>query len=443
MFFKFFLIACFLGFVSSCGLKIGEPSKGPNPFNLGGKGSEKCRDIDYKQIFMSYFNQELMIEKSLLQQQNNQIDRAIFCIKKILEHVISEVRGDEKDSLTKEELITLLKQPLIQEPLKELGVKNVELLIADLTNPETFNRWMEVKNFLIEVIRNFPSGLSSEKVCNSSRDRLYKWEMEVFVSFLDVAGGWMKDMNSMSEEVYERFFKNVKEADPAFSDRYISLSSEEKYMIKRDLLSNSEYKVKYLLPALGEGFSGEAPDLSEYLKEIPVLLSEPFLWDFWSEEAKRKEQAEKLLLSISSLVGNNKINSSEFLKKSDLLFIVMGVSLADTLFGAYNKDGDFQVTKKEFLDSTLCLEDFLLPLFKNEEDYLYYFIEFQEDPRKNRIDVLWEKLIWDDWIWDEDLSLARGDFLKLVTLLISERFPYDLVIKEGEKSTPPPEDSKK
>lgn len=443
MFFKFFLIVCFLSFISSCGLKIGEPAEGPAPFDLGGKGSEKCHDIDYKQIFMSYFNQELMIEENLLQQQNDQIDRVIFCIKKVLEHVISEIRGEDKDSLTKEELITLLKQPLIQEPLKELGVKNVELLIADLTDPETFNRWMEAKNLLIEVIRNFPSGLSSEKVCNNSRDRLYKWEMEVLVSFLDVAGGWLKDMNNVSEKVYRGFFKNIKEADPAFSDRYIYVSSEEKHMIKKELFSNSEYKVKYLLPALSEGFSSEASDLSEYLKEIPTLLSEPYPWDFWSEEAKRKEQAEKLLLSLSSLVEDNKINSSEFLEKSDFLFIVMEVSLADTLFGAYNKDGDFQVTKKEFLDSTLCLEDLLLPLFKNEEDYLYYFIEFQEDPRKNKASVFWEKLVWDDWIWDEDLSLARGDFLKLVTLLVSERFPYGLVMKEREESTPSPEDSKK
>ena len=441
MFFRIFLSFICLSFVSSC-WRVGERAEETAPFTLtDGSVAKQCRSINYKKIFISYFNQELMAGEASLQKQNKQIDGAIFCIKQFLKQIVSEIRGKQTDSLDREELVTLLKHPLAQEPLKDLGI-DVKPLIENLTDPENSDEWMQIKNFTIEVIKNFSSGLTSEKVCGKSRDRFYKWEIEVLISSLDTTGNWLKDINVISEKVYKNLVENIIESGSSFSNEYIALSSEEKYTIKKELLSIPEHTVRYFLPALSESFLDKAPDLSEYLTESAILLNESFgklfSVDFWSKEAKRKKKAEKLLSSISFILENNKISSSDFLEKSDMLLMVMEISLANTLFNAYNKDEDSKVTEKEFLDSTTCLEDFLLPTFKNNKDYFYYFIEFQQNPEKHKVDVAWE-LFWDKLIHDEPLSLTRDDFFKLITVLFSGFFPYDMTKQPEEEPIAQPE----
>lgn len=439
MFFRNFLVGISFLFIFSCD---NGTAKDPSSYILSASVDERCRSLDYRKVFISYFNQELVAGEQALSEQEEEIDRAFGCIRKVLTQINSEVRGESINSLSKEELKTLLLDPEIQQRFENLGFKNVKVSMEKLTEDKKFDRFIEIKNFIINSIAYFSSGLSSQNVCNSSRERLYKREIEILVVFLENMGHWLKESNLIAEKVYETFIQTGLSQTNAQSPFYFS-SVEGKYIVKKNVFSVSDNDdvMKYLFFGLNEGFA-ESHDLSYFFTKSQDILEQPrswfryLSWDYHfsakeSQKTFQKIQVQKFMEAIALIMENNKINESIFLERSDIQLIVMMTSLADILFKVYDKNKDLLVTKAEFQSSTSCLEGFLLPIFKEDREALYHFIEFQEDATKD-----WMKYYWNNWTGDEDFTLSRGDLSKITAMLISIFFPFDFLkekITEEEK----------
>ena len=439
MFFKLFLIVL-SSFIFSCnGWRIGETSEGASPYNLAASVTEECRAVEYTQTFVSYFNQEVFAVSEDLKHQEEQIDKAFSCVEETLTQITSEIRGEQTDSLSKSELKALLSDPSIQKLFKDKGFKNVEVFINNLQDPGYFDRFVEIKNFVIDVISHFSSDLSSEKVCGSKRDRFYKWEIEVFIAFLDIFKDWMKDVNIISEIVYSHLIENIllETGSNATYSYFGPFYSEGKYKVRKSLFSVSDHNVKYFRPALSKGFANQAPDLSNYLSESISLPEEAFLgqvsWNYFSLESQlarqRKAKARQFAQAVSIIIDNNRVNKSGFLAKSDIQFLVMNASVTNTLFNAYDSDQDSQVTREEFYQGTACLEDFLLPLFEGNKEAFHYFIEFQKSLKeKKNLPEFW----FDKLVGEEGFSLSRDDVFKLSAVLFSAFPPYSLIEKDAK-----------
>ena len=439
MFFKLFLIVL-SSFIFSCnGWRIGETSEGASPYNLAASVTEECRAVEYTQTFVSYFNQEVFAVSEDLKHQEEQIDKAFSCVEETLTQITSEIRGEQTDSLSKSELRALLSDPSIQKLFKDKGFKNVEVFINNLQDPGYFDRFVEIKNFVIDVISHFSSDLSSEKVCGGKRDRFYKWEVKVFIAFLDIFKDWMKDVNIISEIVYSHLIENIllETGSNATYSYFGPFYSEGKYKVRKSFFSNLDHSVKYFRPALSKGFVNQSPNLAVYFSNPLPLPSESFLsqvsWDYFSLQSQQarqqKAQARQFAQAVSIIIENNKVNKSGFLTKSDIQFLVMNASIANALFNAYDSDQDFQVTREEFYKGTSCLEDFLLPLFKDNKEAFHYFIEFQKSLKeKKNLPEFW----FDQLVGDEGFSLSRDDVFKLSAVLFSAFFPYSLIEKDAK-----------
>ena len=409
----------------------------PLPYSLTASVTDECRLIDYKQVFLGYFHQEFVGDKEdVLQSQEEQIDKAFSCIQNVLKQITSEIRGEQTDSLSKEEMKTLLNEPSIQKLFTDMGLKNVGFLTNALQDSKKFDRFVEIKNFVIDVISYFSSDLSSKTVCGNKRDRFYKWEMEVLIAFLGTVRDWMKDVNGISETVWTEFIGNMfLKTSGAVNSYFGPFYSEGKYKIRKSLFETPAHSIDYFLPSLSKGFEVQAPDLSAYITESVSLHDSFFVsdltWDYFSLQShldrEKKERAEMFSQAISIIIENNRINKSGFLKKSDILFIVMNFHFMNALFNAYDANGDFRVTTEEFRNGTACLEDFLLPLFENKKEAFLYFVEFQKNPKKAKN---WVSYYRDTLFGDEGFDLPREGVAKLSAVLFSTFFPYSLIEKD-------------
>lgn len=438
MFFKKTSVIISFLFIFAC--DRGHP-KNPSSYVLNASVDKKCRSIDYGEALVSYFNQEFADETHSLDEQNKRIDNAFDCMKKVLTQINSEMRGESVNSLSKKELKALLTDPEIQKKFENLGFKNIRASMAKLTADEAFDRFMAVKNFIINIIAYFPEGLSSQTVCGSSRNRLYKREMEILIHFLDDTKSFLKEVNSISERVYRKFVENSVSQANFHALSYFPVH-EGKHKVRKSLFSIPDDNVNAmgrLFPALSFGFSETEPRLSDYFDEAPAYIQSspsPFrylTWDYYfspraQQERFKRERISKFEEAVSLMVRGNTINDSLFLAKSDIQFIVMMASLSNLLLNAYDKNGDSLITKKEFHSGTSCLEEFLLPVFKEDKEAFYYFVEFQEDAAKNNIGYLWNK-----WAGDEDFTLNQGDLSKIVAVIISAFFPYSFFEKDSRK----------
>lgn len=437
MFFKSIIVLLLLLFIFAC--DRGKP-KDPSSYVLNASVDEKCRSIDYGEVFVSYFNQEFTADESpSLNEQNKQIDSAFDCMKKVLTQINSEMRGESTNSLSKKELKALLADPEIQKKFENLGFKDIRASIAKLTADEAFDRFMEVKNFAINGIAYFSEGLSSQKVCGSSRKRLYKREMEILIHFLDKTKNFLKEINSISEKVYRKFVENsVLQADFHLLSYFPVY--EGKHRVRKSLFFIPDKDVNvmsYLFPALSFGFSETG--MSDYFDESYTYIESPpspfryLSWDHYfspraRQESFKRKRIPKFEEAVSLVVRGNTINDSLFLAKSDIQFIVMMALLSNVLLNAYDKNGDSLITKEEFHSSTSCLEEFLLPVFEENKEAFYYFVEFQEDAAKNKIGYFWNK-----WAGNEDFTLNQGDLSKIVAVIISAFFPYSFFEKNNQK----------
>ena len=440
MFFKksSLIISLFLFFACD----RGQP-KDPSSYVLNTSVDKKCRSLDYGEVFVSYFNQEFVNEPHSLNEQNEKIDNAFGCMEKVLTQINSEMRGESTNSLSKEELKALLLDSEIQKKFEDLGFQNIKTSMAKLTADKTFDYFMEIKNFVINVVAYFSEGLSSEKVCNNSRKRLYKKEIEILIQFLDATKDFMKEINLISEKVYGKFVENsVSQAD--FHALSYFPVYEGKYKVRKSLFSipdNDVDVMRYLFPALSFGFIETEPGMSNYFDESYTYIeSTPspvryLTWDHYfsakeQQESFERKRAQKFGEAVSLMVKSNTINSSLFLAKSDMQFIVMMASLSNVLLNAYDRNGDSLITKEEFYNSTSCLEGFLLPLFQKNKEAFYHFVEFQEDAGNVEN---WGGYYWNKWTGDEDFTLNRGDLSKIVAVIISAFFPYTFFEKDDQR----------
>ena len=438
-------------FITFFSCRVGEKAPETKPYIFASL-SEQCQSTDYRALFTEYFNQSLILTSdSSSSVQEKSFDEAVACTQKALKSVVSEIRGEETDSLSKEEIKALLESADFQKLLTDLGVKNPESKIKTLTSDKNFTLLPEIKTFIVEIIRHFLEGQPLEKACTSKRDRFHKWEMEVLISFLDKFQSWLKEVNTLAETVHTHLIETVPEEailNPTASDP-TELDSSTSATLRKDFFSDPQARTKYLFPALSEGFSERAPSLTLYLQEISYLLKSP------PPSANIYEAGDggKLSDAFFTLMETNPINGSPQVQRSDIQLLVIIWDIAHLLLQIYDANEDGVVSKQEFQDNISCLEEFLLHLkFKNKPEYLHYFIEYQTRP-----DETWgttaHYFIWNEWTSDENFFLSQGDLFHL-TFKIVYALPWHFlrtpakkpsseklqqILNELQQATPPEE----
>lgn len=428
----------FLGLFSmglpSC--RVGEKAPEPKPYIFASL-SEQCREVNYRTLFIDYFNQPLVpAPASLTSFPEKELNDAMACTQNALKSIVSEVRGEEPDSLSKEELKALLGSTDFQKLLEDMNIKNLESKMKKLTEEENFNLFMEIKNFTVEMIRYFLEGQPLEKACTSKSDRLYEWEMEMFIPFLDKFRLWLKEVDTIAESIHTHLIENVPAADqtldtPSPSDPTPPNQSEA---LRKSFFSDPEARTTYLLPALSEGFSERAPALADYLQEISYLLNSPLPSvniRGYSHPALEATKRKKLSEAFFILMENNPLNESPQLQKSDIQLLVIIWDIAHLLLQIYDTDQDGMISKQEFQDNISCLEKFLLTLrFKNNQSYLHYFIEYQARP-----DETWLQqghFLWNQWTGDDNFFLSQSDLFHLTFKIVS-KLPWHLLRRPPEE----------
>ena len=384
-------------FLMSCGLRVDEAAKKTGPFVIQPEAAKECGSINYKAVFSDWF----YAEDPAARRARQKAAKAVSCVRSILRQISNSVRGAREDSLTKEELRIILRDPLTIHFLKDMGVPRGALFIHTLTSPKNLDRLFEIKNFTVEVIRSKGRRLSSEEVCNVDRDRLYKWEIEEILSFLTRFSEWLIRMGESGDRIL--------------------ISLQRAGSVEKSLLASQQYLQQYLLPALQSGFAHDLV-LSSYLKRAAFLLSsapKPDLFENPRLFQERREKAAVYLKAAASFALKGQMHGSPFMERPDIQLMAAGVSFSGLLLSIYDKNKDLSVSKREFHEGSVCLEDFLLPLFGGSPAAFHYFLEFQAHPKNQ-----WWHYYWDKSFGDRDFNLFMDDFARIAGLLFQRFFPY-------------------